>query len=251
MSISATASTSRRSRSAGWLSALGLDRRNLRGHQINPLPSSSQRSRGHKLPYGVATLKVHDTRVVQHVFGAIQEYGGFDEPAWLDGRRSGPSLPSRAMSDLKQQISPEGKAAAEAELKELTEVRRPEIVEAIKVAREFGDLKENAEYHAAREQQGMNEARIRQLEHQLAHAQVVKATTGGTAGVGSTVSWREGATGKVSEMTLVHPLEASMPDNKLSVESPVGRALLGASKGDEVEISTPRGSKQLEILDVG
>ena len=155
------------------------------------------------------------------------------------------------MSDLNKPISPEGKAAAEAELKELTEVRRAEIVESIKVAREFGDLKENAEYHAARDAQGLNEARIRQLEHQLAHVEVVEATTGGTAGVGSTVSWRDGASGKVSEMTLVHPLEASMPDGKLSVDSPVGKALLGASKGDEVELSTPRGSKQLEILDVG
>lgn len=154
------------------------------------------------------------------------------------------------MADLKQSISPEGKAAAEAELNELIKVRRPEIVDAIKVAREFGDLKENAEYHAARESQSMNEARIRQLEHQLAHAEVVEPATGGTVGVGSKVSFRDDSSGKVSEMTLVHPLEASMPDGKLSVDSPVGRALIGSSKGAQVELSTPRGAKQLEILDV-
>jgi len=154
------------------------------------------------------------------------------------------------MSGLNQPISPEGKAAAEAELAELTTARRAEIVDAIKVAREFGDLKENAEYHAARESQSMNEARIRQLEHQLAHAEVVGAPTGDKAGVGSTLRFRDGATGNVSEMTLVHPLEASMPDGKLSVDSPVGRALIGSSKGASVEVSTPRGSKQLEILEI-
>ena len=154
------------------------------------------------------------------------------------------------MPDLNQQISPEGKAAAEAELAELTGARRAEIVDAIKAAREFGDLKENAEYHAARESQSMNEARIRQLEHQLAHAEVVEAPSGDTAGVYSTMRFRDEATGKVSEMTLVHPLEASMADGKLSVDSPVGRALIGSSEGDSVEVSTPRGSKRLEILEI-
>lgn len=154
------------------------------------------------------------------------------------------------MSDLNQPISPQGKAAAEAELAELTGVRRAEIVDAIKAAREFGDLKENAVYHAARESQSMNEARIRQLEQQLAHAEVVEAPRGDSAGVNSTIRFRDEATGKVSEMTLVHPLEASMPDGKLSVDSPVGRALIGSSKGDSVEVGTPRGSKRLEILEI-
>ena len=150
------------------------------------------------------------------------------------------------------EISPEGKAEAEAELKHRTEVRRPEIVAAIKVAREFGDLKENAEYHAAREEQGHNEARIRVLEHHLATATVLESagTDDGSVGVGSKVSYRDTAADKVSEVTLVHPLEADVAAGKLSSESPVGLALRGSSPGDKVELETARGSKQLEILSV-
>jgi transcription elongation factor GreA len=148
------------------------------------------------------------------------------------------------------EISPEGKAEAEAELKHRVEVRRPEIVAAIKVAREFGDLKENAEYHAAREEQGHNEARIRVLEHHLASATVVDAPTDtGTIAVGSKVSYRDGE--KVNDVTIVHPLEADLAAGKLSSESPVGLALLGAGKGDTVTLETQRGSKQLEIVDIG
>jgi len=151
------------------------------------------------------------------------------------------------------QISAEGKAEAEAELKHRTQVRRPEIVAAIKVAREFGDLKENAEYHAAREEQGHNEARIRVLEHHLATATVSAAsgTGDGSVAVGSKVSYREAGGDKVSEVTIVHPLEADVSAGKVSSESPVGEALLGSAKGDTVELTTARGGKQLEILDVG
>ncbi len=149
------------------------------------------------------------------------------------------------------EISAEGKAEAEAELKHRTEVRRPEIVAAIKVAREFGDLKENAEYHAARDEQGHNEARIRVLEHHLSTATVLESAGGGdgSVAVGSKVSYRDGE--NVKEVTLVHPLEADVAAGKLSSESPVGLALLGAAKGDTVELETARGKKQLEIVAVG
>jgi transcription elongation factor GreA len=150
------------------------------------------------------------------------------------------------------EISPEGKAEAEAELKERTGPRRREIVASIKVAREFGDLKENAEYHAAREAQGHNEARIRVLEHHLATATVTDSPSGGgPVAVGSKVSYRDSSADKVSEVTIVHPLEADLAAGKLSAQSPVGQALLGAGKGDKVDLTTARGSKQLEILDVG
>ncbi len=156
------------------------------------------------------------------------------------------------MAEPKQTISAEGKAQAEAELEQLREVRRPAIVAAIKSAREFGDLKENAEYHAAREAQGMNESRIRTLEHHLAHAEVTEAATGGEIGIGSPVSYRDAATGKLVEVTLVHLLEADLAAGKLSVESPIGAALLGANEGDEVSFETPRGErKRLEIVAVG
>lgn len=156
------------------------------------------------------------------------------------------------MNDAKHQISAEGLAEAEAELKQRTEVRRAEIVAAIKVAREFGDLKENAEYHAARQEQGLNELRISVLEHHIANAEVVDTpAAGGEAEVGSRVTYRDQSTGSETEVILVHPLEASVPEGKLSVDSPVAKALLGSSAGDKVAFATPRGKKQLEILVVG
>ena len=91
------------------------------------------------------------------------------------------------MTGTPNAISPEGKAEAEAELKHRREVRRPEIVAAIKSAREFGDLKENAEYHAAKDEQGHNEARIRVLEHHLATATVERGAGGDSIGIGSRV----------------------------------------------------------------
>jgi len=155
------------------------------------------------------------------------------------------------MSDTVNEISPQGKAEAEAELEELRDVKRPRIVAAIKAAREEGDLSENAEYHAAKDEQGHLEARIRLLEDMLANAEVVEAPTGGEAQVGSRVRFRDADSGDEKEVTLVHRLEASMEDNKLSAESPVGRALMGVSKGDSVKFETPAGAKNLKILSVG
>ena len=155
------------------------------------------------------------------------------------------------MSDAVNEISPQGKAEAEAELEELREVKRPRIVAAIKAAREEGDLSENAEYHAAREEQGHLEARIRMLEELLANAEVVEAPSGDAIGVGSLVKFRDADSGEEKEITLVHRLEASMAEAKLSAESPVGRALLGASAGDSVSFETPNGAKNLTILSVG
>ena len=154
------------------------------------------------------------------------------------------------MGGAKHSISPEGKAKAEAELQHLREVRRPKIVAEIKVAREFGDLSENAEYHAAREAQGLNEARIRVLEHHLATAKVQEGVSGDSIGVGSRVSFRDCGSGKVTEVTVVHPLEATVAEGKVSVRSPVAKALLGARAGGQVTLTTPRGAKRLEILDV-
>ena len=148
-------------------------------------------------------------------------------------------------------ISAEGRAKAEAELEHRTKVRRPEIVAAIKVAREFGDLKENAEYHAAREEQGHNEARIRVLEHHLATSTVAEpATADGEIGAGSRVSYRDESSGETSEVTLVHPLEADLSAGKISVDSPVAKALIGAGAGDTVSLETRSGEKRLTILSI-
>jgi transcription elongation factor GreA len=155
------------------------------------------------------------------------------------------------MGAAEHSISPEGMAKAEAELQHRREVQRPRIVAEIKAAREDGDLSENAEYHAAREAQGLNEARIRMLEHHLATATAQEATSGDSIGVGSRVSFRDCGNGKVTEVSLVHPLEATLAEGKVSAESPVAKALLGARAGEKVTLETPRGAKQLEILEVG
>lgn len=155
------------------------------------------------------------------------------------------------MRGAKHSISPEGRAKAEAELQHLREVRRPKIVAEIRTAREFGDLSENAEYHAAREAQGLNEARIRVLEHHLAIAKAPEGASGDSISVGSRVGFRDRGNGTVTEITLVHPLEATVAEGKVSVESPVAKALLGARAGDQVTLDTPRGAKQLAILNVG
>jgi transcription elongation factor GreA len=152
------------------------------------------------------------------------------------------------MSPEKQTISPEGRAEAEAELRHRTEVRRAEIRDAIKTAREFGDLKENAEYHAAREEQGLNEARIRVLEHHLANSEVREASGDGTIEVGSRVRYLDA--GKETEVLVVHALEADLASGKISVESPIAKALIGHGAGERVTVATPRGERELQILDV-
>lgn len=154
------------------------------------------------------------------------------------------------MADLKQPISAEGKAQAQAELEHRREVRRAEIVASIKAAREHGDLSENAEYHAAREAQGHNEARIRVLEHHLATSEVAEASGDGRVEVGSAVSYRDEATGRLSEVTVVHPLEAAPAAGLISSDSPIGAALIGARAGAEVEAETPRGRKRLAVVSV-
>ena len=158
------------------------------------------------------------------------------------------------MADADNPISTEGRAKAEAELEHRRTVRRPEIVAAIKVAREFGDLSENAEYHAAREEQGHNEARIRVLEHHLATATATDDTVeaGGSdgIGVGSRIRYRDHSSGSESEVTLVHPLEADVAAGKISIQSPVGKALRGGTVGDSVTLETRRGAKRLEILTI-
>jgi transcription elongation factor GreA len=143
-----------------------------------------------------------------------------------------------------------GYAALEVELRQRQQVDRPRIIQAIADARALGDLSENAEYHAAREAQSLNESRIQSLEAQLAHAEVVETAGDGSIAVGSRVSYRDGAAEKVVEVTVVHPLEASVPEGRISAESPVGKALLGAREGDRVSFETPRGEKQLEVLSV-
>ena len=151
-------------------------------------------------------------------------------------------------------LTQEGLTTLKAELDHLSTTRRREVASRIKEAREFGDITENAEYDDAKNEQAMLEARIAALEDKLRSATVVDASDLGTdlVRVGSIVHVKD-AGGKSSKYTIVGSAEANPADAKLSNESPVGKALLGRKRGDEVEISTPRGERKLKItkIDVG
>jgi transcription elongation factor GreA len=145
-------------------------------------------------------------------------------------------------------LTPEGLANLKAELEHMSTVRRREVAARIKEAREFGDISENAEYDDAKNEQAMLEARIAQLEERLRSATVIDASDLDTdiVRVGSTVHVKE-ADGKKLTYTIVGSAEASPAEMKLSNESPVGKALIGAKKGDEVVFATPRGERRLKI----
>ncbi len=143
-----------------------------------------------------------------------------------------------------------GAAALRAELESLKKVERPRIVKAIAEAREHGDLKENAEYHAAREQQSFAEGRIQEIEGKLADAQVldVKALPPSDRVVfGSTVSLLNLDTEEPSRYQIVGDDEADVKSGKISVNSPIARGLIGKSVGDDVVIKTPAGESEFEI----
>lgn len=150
-------------------------------------------------------------------------------------------------------MTPQGHASLEAELKQLKTVERPRITTAIAEAREHGDLKENAEYHAAREQQGLCEARIRDIEAKLGGSQVIDPTTlpkEGRVVFGVTVVLENLDTGEEKRYKIVGDDEADFKINKISVNSPIARGLIGKSEGDEAKIQTPSGLVEFEILEV-
>jgi len=147
-------------------------------------------------------------------------------------------------------ITQEGLDALRAELEHLETVARREVADRIKTAREWGDLKENAEYHAAKEDQAHLETRILKLQERLRNATVVEgAAEEGVVGFGSTVEVRD-EQGRTARYTLVGATEASAREGKLSIESPVAKALVGARVGDDVDVETPRGVRRLHVLSV-
>jgi transcription elongation factor GreA len=142
-----------------------------------------------------------------------------------------------------------------AELKELKTVVRPRIVEAIATAREHGDLKENAEYHAAREQQSFAEGRIQEIEAALSNAEVIDviavgANAGSKVVFGATVELYDVGEDKDVTYQIVGELEADIKANLISVTSPIARALIGKSEGDEVTVNAPGGEREYEIVKV-
>jgi len=139
------------------------------------------------------------------------------------------------------------------ELKRLKSVDRPRVIEAIAEARAHGDLKENAEYHAAKEQQGFIEMRIKDLEGKLSHLQVIDVTAidgKGKVVFGSTVELLDEDTEQELEYRIVGEDEADIKNNLISYTSPIARALIGKSEGDVVSFQAPGGEKNFEILEV-
>ena len=142
-----------------------------------------------------------------------------------------------------------------AELKELKTVIRPRIVEAIATAREHGDLKENAEYHAAREQQSFAEGRIKEIDAALSNAEIIDvvaigANAGNKVVFGATVGLYDIEADKNVTYKIVGELEADIKDNLISVTSPIARALIGKSVDDEVVVKAPGGDREYEIISV-
>jgi len=129
---------------------------------------------------------------------------------------------------------------------------RAKISQDIETAREHGDLKENAEYHAAKERQGLNEAHIAEIEDRLTRADVIDpATLGGDrVKFGATVSLEDIESGKVVEYTIVGPFEADIDQGLISVTSPVAKALINREVGDEVQVKAPAGTRTYEIQDL-
>ncbi len=150
-------------------------------------------------------------------------------------------------------MTPEGHKVLEEELKQLKTVERPRITAAIAEAREHGDLKENAEYHAAREQQGFCEARIRDIEAKLGGAQIIDPASipqDGRVVFGVTVVIENIDTGEQKRFKIVGDDEADFKANKISINSPIARGLIGKSAGDDAQIQTPSGLIEYEIIEV-
>jgi transcription elongation factor GreA len=149
-------------------------------------------------------------------------------------------------------MTTEGFVALEAELKEFKSVKRPAIIEAIAEARAHGDLSENAEYHAAKEQQSFIEGRIQELESVLPRAQVIDISTMSGPGVkfGATVTVVDEETDEEATYKIVGDYEADTEKGKISISAPIARALIGKIEGDSVNVATPKGKRAYEILKV-
>lgn len=145
-----------------------------------------------------------------------------------------------------------GYAMLEKELKQRTSEERPRIIQAIAEARAHGDLSENAEYHAAKEQQSLNEGRISELEDKLGRAEVIDVTklSGDTIKFGATVTLIDEDTEEEKKYMIVGDVEADVKLGRISISSPIARALIGKSVGDSVEVAAPGGARAYEIIEV-
>jgi transcription elongation factor GreA len=150
-------------------------------------------------------------------------------------------------------VTAEGSERLKAELKDLKYVKRPIVVEAIAVAREHGDLKENAEYHAAREEQGFMEGRIAELESVLGNAQTIDVTKLNKTGrvvFGCTVELMDIESDEEVTYQIVGDIEADIRLNRIAISSPIARAMIGKEEGDEVIVRAPSGNREYEVTAV-
>ncbi|HMK91222.1 MAG TPA: transcription elongation factor GreA [Methylocystis sp.] len=145
-----------------------------------------------------------------------------------------------------------GFAALEGELRRRQQVERPRIIQQISEARAHGDLSENAEYHAAKEAQSLNEGRIAELEDKLSRAEVIDVAklSGSTIKFGATVTVLDEDTEEEKRYQIVGESEADVKSGRVSISSPIARALIGKKVGDTIEVKTPGGGKSYEILTV-
>ena len=146
-------------------------------------------------------------------------------------------------------LTAEGFLELENELKELKEVKRPEVINALKEARALGDLSENSDYDAARNEQAQLEGRIKELEYKLEHCTIAEGGKNGTISVGSSVTI-EYDDGEVEDYKIVGSPEADPFENKISNESPIGKAVIGHKKGETVSVESPNGAYSVKIKDV-
>ena len=156
------------------------------------------------------------------------------------------------MEEKNYPMTIEGKEQLEEELNTLKTVKRKEVVERIKIARDFGDLSENSEYESAREEQAFIEGRIQKVEHMLQNAEIIDTNdyNEGEISLGRTVQFKELPDGLEEEYTIVGAAEADPFEGKISNESPIAAALIGKKSGDEVTIETPGGEMNVQIMDV-
>ena len=149
-------------------------------------------------------------------------------------------------------ITQKGFKKLEQEIKNLKHLERPKIIEAIATARDFGDLSENAEYHAAREKQSFNEGRILDLEDKMARSEIIDITklSGNTIKFGALVELIDDETEEHVTYHIVGEYEADIVKRRISIVSPIAKALIGKSVGDIVEVVTPKGSKSYEVVSI-
>jgi transcription elongation factor GreA len=200
-------------------------------------------------PQGAAPLRAGSRRALQ----IYSPQAGTADAAHPD-RKAGSNGATRTEIQAmdRMPITAKGFAALEEELKKRQQVERPRIIEAISEARSHGDLSENAEYHAAKENQSLNEGRIMELESMIARAEIIDVSklSGDKVKFGATVKLVDEDTEQERIYQIVGDPEADVKSGRVSISSPVARALIGKGVGDTVEVSTPGGGKSYEIVEV-